>query len=363
LKISANVVHATHGESVAEILGSGDASAPHQRFTLKKPPTTFLPAPTPKGVQSTLEVRVNGVRWDEVDALYGAAPDQQVYASRIDDDARMQLVFGDGVQGARLPTGTLNVAARYRSGIGPDGEVEAGTLTMPRAMPLGLRGVTNPVPAAGAEGPEQLADARRNAALTLLTFERVVSLLDYQDFARGYPGIGKARADVLWADGANLVFLTVAGATGAATGDDVLTNLPRSIAAASDPSQHFRTAAFVQRYFSCAAQIAIDPRYRFGDVQEAVAAVLLREFGFAARDLGQSVTAAEVMTLIHTVAGVVAVDLTALQPYTDGPAPAAPVFDAVPAFGARWNAATHSATPAELLLINPAALTLTEMPT
>jgi hypothetical protein len=52
-----------------------------------------------------------------------------------------------------------------------------------------------------------------------------------------------------------------------------------------------------------------------------------------------------------------------LQPYTDGPAPAAPVFDAVPAFGARWNAATHSATPAELLLINPAALTLTEMPT
>ena len=362
LKISANVVHATHGESVAEVIGSGDASLPHQSFMLKKPPTTFLSAPTPKGMQSTLEVRVGGVRWDEVDSLYGVAPDAPVYATRIDNDARMQLIFGDGVQGARLPTGSVNVAARYRSGIGPDGEVDAGTLTMLRAMPLGLRGVTNPVPAAGAEGPEQLADARRNAPLTLLTFERVVSLLDYQDYARAYPGIGKARADVLWIDGANLVHLTVAGATGDAPGDDVMTNLPKSIAAASDPSQRFAVAAYVQRYFSCGAQLAIDPRYRFADVQAAVSAVLLQGFGFAARDLGQSVTAAEVMTLVHTVAGVLAVDLTELQPYADGPPPASAVLDAVPAFGARWNVAAHATTPAELLQINPAALTLTEMP-
>ncbi|MBL0220282.1 MAG: putative baseplate assembly protein [Myxococcales bacterium] len=362
LKINANVVHATHGESVAEVLGSGDASQPHQSFMLKKPPTTFLSAPTPKGVQSTLEVRVGGVRWDEVDSLYGVAPDAPVYATRIDNDARMQLIFGDGVQGARLPTGSVNVAARYRSGIGADGEVDAGTLTMLRAMPLGLRGVTNPVPAGGAEGPEQLADARRNAPLTLLTFERVVSLLDYQDYARAYPDIGKARADVLWVDGANLVHLTVAGATGDAPGDDVMANLPKSIAAASDPSQRFTVAAYVQRYFSCGAQLAIDPRYRFADVQAAVSALLLQGFGFAARDLGQSVTAAEVMALIHTVAGVLAVDLIELQPYADGPPPASAVLDAVPAFGARWNAATRIATPAELLLINPAALTLTEMP-
>lgn len=361
LRISANVVHATHGESVSELLGSGDASAPHQSFMLKKPPTTFLSAPTPKGVQSTLEVRVGGVLWDEVDSLFGAAPDQPAYSIRIDNDVRLQIIFGDGVRGARLPTGSVNVAAHYRSGIGPDGEVDAGTLTLLRAMPLGLRGVTNPVPAAGAEGPEPLADARRNAPLALLTFNRVVSLLDYQDYARAYPGVGKARADVLWADGANRVQLSIAGATGGAPGDDVLANLPKSIAAASDPSQRFAVAAYVPRYFICSAQIAVDPRYRFADLQAAVSAVLLQGFGFAARDLGQSVTAAEVMTLAHTVAGVLAVDLTELQPYADGPQPASAVLDAVPAFGARWNAVTRTVTPAELLLINPAALTLTEM--
>ena len=113
----------------------------------------------------------------------------------------MQVTFGDGVQGARLPTGTVNVAAHYRSGIGPDGEVDAGTLTMLRAMPLGLRGVTNPIAGERRRRAGKLADARRNAPLTLLTFERVVSLLDYENYARAYPGIGKARGDVLWVDG------------------------------------------------------------------------------------------------------------------------------------------------------------------
>jgi hypothetical protein len=44
LTICANVVHATHGETVSELLGNGDASVLNQSFTLKKPPTTFLSA-------------------------------------------------------------------------------------------------------------------------------------------------------------------------------------------------------------------------------------------------------------------------------------------------------------------------------
>jgi predicted phage baseplate assembly protein len=361
LSISANVVHATHGETVNEVLGNGDASVPNQTFILKKPPTSFLSAPTASGVVSTLEVRVNGVRWDEVPSLYGKDPADPVYITRIDDDATMRVTFGDGVRGARLPTGQVNVAARYRSGIGPDGEVGAGSLSMLRVLPLGLRGVTNPVDASGAEGPEKLADARRNAPLTLLTFERVVSLLDYENYARAYPGIGKARGDVLWIKGESQVFLTVAGATGGQPGADVLANLRDSIAVASDPSQRFAADAYAQRFFSLSASLAVDSRYRFADVQAAVTAALLTAFGFEARDLGQSVTAAEIMALAHTVAGVVSIDIVELSPYTDDPAPANPALDAVPAFGARYDAAEAKVLPAELLLINPAAVTLTEM--
>ncbi|MFP5406614.1 MAG: hypothetical protein ACLGHY_09865, partial [Gammaproteobacteria bacterium] len=88
---------------------------------------------------------------------------------------------------------------------------------------------------------------------------------------------------------------------------------------------------------------------------------LLSGFGFDARELAQSVTAAEVMTLIHTVAGVLAVDLEELLSYTDEPPPLDPVAAAVPAFGARPGAPAGSVLPAELLLINPAGVVLEEM--
>lgn len=359
LVIHANVVHATHGESTREVLGSGDATLQHQQFVLKKPPTTHVSAATADGVQSTLELRVNGLLWNEQPSLYAAAPDQHAYTTRIDDDAHMHVLFGDGSQGARLPSGQMNVQARYRSGIGPDGEVAAHTLTMLRAMPLGLRGVDNVLPASGAQGPERLADARRNAPLTLLAFERVVSLSDYQDYARAFPGIGKARADLAWVDGASRVLLSVAGATGGAPGAEVLANLRQAITDLSDPSQPFVLGASVLRYFRCEARVVVDPQYEAAAVLANAMAHIQQAFGFDARDLGQSVTAAELLALMHQVPGVVAVDLDVLQPYGEG-ATSAAAAQAVPAFGGRWNAAARSMLPAELLLVNPAALDLVE---
>lgn len=359
LTIHANVVHATHGESTRELLGNGDATLQHQQFVLKKPPTTQVSAATASGVHSTLELRVNGLLWHERPSLYGAAPDQHVYTTRIDDDAHMHVLFGDGRQGARLPSGQMNVQARYRSGIGPDGEVAAHTLTMLRAMPLGLRGVDNVLPASGAQGPERLADARRNAPLTLLAFERVVSLRDYQDFARAFPGIGKARADLAWVDGASRVLLSVAGATGGAPGAEVLANLRQAISDLSDPSQPFVLGAAVLRYFRCEARVVVDPQYQAATVLADAMARLQQAFGFDARDLGQSVTAAELLALMHQVPGVVAVDLDRLQPYGES-ATAAIAAQAVPSFGGRWDAAARNMLPAELLLVHPVALELVE---
>jgi hypothetical protein len=40
LTINANLARATHGETVQEVLGSGDASQPYQRFTVRQAPLT-----------------------------------------------------------------------------------------------------------------------------------------------------------------------------------------------------------------------------------------------------------------------------------------------------------------------------------
>ena len=65
-----------HGETVRnEVLGSGQGGTPNQRFSLRKPPLTYVSASTPSGTQSTLVVRVDGVLWQEVPSLFGLGPD------------------------------------------------------------------------------------------------------------------------------------------------------------------------------------------------------------------------------------------------------------------------------------------------
>src|SRR5262249_48557978 len=148
--IYANVAPATHGETKQEVLGSGDASQAFQQFTLKQTPLTFVSAPTASGATSTLAVRVNDIVWDEVPSLYGQGAHQQIYSARLADDGKVIVQFGDGITGARVPSGTSNMVATYRVGTGLAGLVKAGQLSLLLTRPLGVKGVTNPLAATGA---------------------------------------------------------------------------------------------------------------------------------------------------------------------------------------------------------------------
>ncbi len=60
--VHGNVALATHGETVQQLLGSGQASTPFQRFTLAHDPLTYVQSSAdPSGAVDTLEVRVNDV--------------------------------------------------------------------------------------------------------------------------------------------------------------------------------------------------------------------------------------------------------------------------------------------------------------
>jgi len=122
--INANVVLATHGERVREILGSGDATQGFQKFSLRHAPLTYVSSSKPGGAQSTLEVRVNELLWEEVPSLFGHGPNERIYCTFPDDSGKTIVQFGDGVTGARLPTGRENVVASYRKGIGLGGLVK-----------------------------------------------------------------------------------------------------------------------------------------------------------------------------------------------------------------------------------------------
>lgn len=359
--LNANVTLATHGATVREVLGSGDGSKTNQSFTLKRPPLTYVSAPTPSGTQSSLQVRVNGLEWEESPTLYGLTPSNQKYIVRLADDGTPTLTFGDPA--SRLKTGNQNVTATYRTGIGLAGNVGAGSLSLLQSRPPGLRGVTNPLPASGAADPQNISDARSNAPLTVLTLDRIVSLEDYQSFAQAFAGIGKAQAVAIWSGAAHIVQITVAAADGSPINptDPLSQTLIQAITMAHDPVQSFSVATFQPLTFNLSASILIDqPTYLPSVVMAAVASALTTAFSFSQRSFAQAVTAAEILKLIQSIPGVIAVTLTQLY-RTDDPNGASQTepLPFLPSLPARFE--NNAIQPAQLLLLNPLGMTLTEM--
>jgi len=311
---NANVAHATHGETVSEIAGSGDASQRYQQFTLKQSPLTYVSAATASGAASTLQLRVNDLLWYEATTLFGRGSQEHIYVTRTGDDGKTTIEFGDGVTGARLPSGQDNIRATYRKGIGVDGLVKAGQLTSLLTRPLGIKSVTNPEDASGAQDRELLDDARTNTPLTVLTLDRTVSLQDYEDFSRAFAGVAKALATWTWDGRTKRVFLTVAGPNGAEIKEesDTYINLLAALQQAGDPFVSLQVKSYRPAYFRFAGKIKINPDYETDAVLAVAEDALRAQFSFGVRAFGQPVFLSEVIAAIQVVPGVVALDVNKL---------------------------------------------------
>ena len=343
--INANVVLSTHGETVQEVLGSGDASQSYPKFTLRQPPLTYISASTPSGTASTLQMRVNDLLWHEVPTLYGKSSQERVYVTRTSDEGKTTLVVN-----GYLPTGQENVKATYRKGIGLGGLVKAGQLSLLMTRPLGVKGVINPQASTGAEDPEALAQARRNATLTILTLDRIVSLQDYEDFARAFAGIGKALATWIWNGQQQGVFVTVAGPNGAfvEANSDLYKNLVAAMQKAGDRYISLQVKSYRRAYFRIKARVKIDPDYPPEKVMAAVWNSLQTQFSFDARGFGQSVALSEAIAIMQNVPGVIAVDVDKFYRFGE-------IEDWQPrlAAAAPQAGAGSAVAAAELLLLDP----------
>lgn len=102
--LNANVAAATHGESVQEALGGGDASQGFQSFRLHQGPLTYVSAANAAGAESTLTLTVNDLLWQEAASFYGHGLQERIYTTQPSNEGVTSVNFGDGVSGARLPT-------------------------------------------------------------------------------------------------------------------------------------------------------------------------------------------------------------------------------------------------------------------
>jgi hypothetical protein len=355
VNVNANAVEATHGETVMEIVGSGDATNPALQFQLRQSPLTYTSASNTSGVQSTLQVRVNNLLWSEAGNFLASAQADRVFVTRPNSSGGPSIQFGDGVQGSRTPTGVSNIQAKYRKGIGVAGMVSAGQLTQPLDRPQGLQSVTNPGPASGGADPASAADAQQSAPLPTLTLGRIVSLEDYQNFALAFPGIALALATWALAGNTRGVFLTLAGEGGTTlnASDQVVLNLLAAYASYGLPNVPVLAVSYVPQNFEIAMQVKVNsPTYDPNLVVAQVWQSLSAAFAFGQLAPGEGISASQVIELAQQVPGVVAVNLTGfnLSGAAAGVASRLCASGPIPANASRSN--QH--TGAEVLLLDPA---------
>jgi len=246
------------------------------------------------------------------------------------------------------------VKAQYRRGIGLGGLVRPNQLSIMASRPLGVRGATNPMASTGAADPEQIDDARQNATLTISALDRVVSLEDYQSFARAFAGIAKAFATWTWSGEERIVLLTVAGVDGQAVppGTAVYQHLQDAIAANSEPWVSLQLSSFDPVFFRIAGTVTVEPDYLVSDVAAGVEAALRNTFSFDRREFGQPVHRSEVIAAIQAVDGVDFVDLNSFYRSGDPEDLKTDLVAAVPRPG------KNEFFPAQLLMLDPGPLGL-----
>lgn len=120
------------------------------------------------------------VAWSEVPNFLDSDEDDRHYTV---DRTAGQIIFGNGTQGRIPPRGEDNVRISYRTGGGPDGNVDVGAVAELKNSLQFVDSVTNPVPGTGGASAESTDRAVSRAPKQLRDRDRAVTEVDYERIA------------------------------------------------------------------------------------------------------------------------------------------------------------------------------------
>jgi hypothetical protein len=300
-----NLLPVSRGKTVAnEILGSGDPTNAAQDFQLSQAPVTYLSRGA--SYASTVNITVNNLPWTEVASFYGQPADAKVYVTREDNNGNTHVMFGDGVNGARLPAGRNNVVASYRIGAGA-AMPPAGKLTVIAKPYPGLRAVLNPVAVSGGSDPDPPDQISRYAPRSVLTFGRAVSVFDYAALASQVPTVTRASAVWAWNDARQRTVVTVY------VGDDssAAAAAKTALLAVGDPNRPVIVVQATQVAVALSISLLVTPGMDVSIITAAVVTALTDTevglFGSWNLQIGQTVFDSQIEAAVLGVQGAVAI--------------------------------------------------------
>ena len=312
-KLKGNNIPASHGETIADEPIAVSDGTPGQRLTLSRSPVTHLLGQTPtrrRRFHAELEIRVNGTLWEEVESLFASTPADTHYATSIDEDDRLSVLFGDGRRGAVPPAGA-EITAVYRIGLGARGNVGADTLSVFLTAVPEIAAISNPFPAEGGADRESTEEAKISGPGSVIAQERAVTLQDYELLAEGFPGIGKAKARVGLRGGYKVVQVFIAPETPRtvpppATAGELKEALKAHLEASMPVNRMAGVDVLDPVYVP--VDITVDVHLKAdasrAQVQDAVLTTLRDLLSFARQDFGQPVRVGEVFAVLYPVPGV-----------------------------------------------------------
>jgi hypothetical protein len=285
------------------------------------------------------------LRQGQVRSFYKLPANAQVFMTREDEQGKTHVVFG-----SRLPTGVNNVIASYRYGAGADAPAP-GTLTVILQPQPGLGSIRNPVAPTGGADVDPPNKVRKLAPRSVMTFNRAVSLDDYEVIAASAPGVTRAKAAFSFDAAAQRPSVNIwvgdnAGAVAAAQA---------AIAAAADPNRPVTISQALQIETKVTLTYLRDPRYVDAAVRSSLHAALLDPdkglFGVNAVGIGQAFYDSQIYAACLAVPGVKAVHNLQFSPVS-----ALARFQplATPAAAAAARLASRAASPAFLSPLSPA---------
>lgn len=121
--INANVVRATHGETRGEVLGRGNGR-PSRHGCFVKSHTLRHTVSTGAGTKdSRTKTHIGDMLWYEAESITDPDSSGSHFIVTTDEDGKSTVIFVDGTEGVRLPSGIDSITATYRCGLGNEGEI------------------------------------------------------------------------------------------------------------------------------------------------------------------------------------------------------------------------------------------------
>ena len=309
LIIHGNVIAAGHGAiKPVTRLSSGNASSGFQSLLLEvENVASVLDVTFPSGVRPDLEVVVENTIWTQVPRLDSSSPTDTHYAVRATEDGFLRLLFGDGVRGRRLPSGSNNVQVSYRVGAGRSGNLPAGSLIKPVHPHPFIESVSQPLASGGGEAMEAIDQMQARAPATLLALERAVSLTDFDNLATSRNDVWQARASYQPTDGGFLqqVTVVVVRAGGGELDLSFQQNLEAFLSQHALPTVSVRVVGFRSQPVQLDINVRIDSeRYDPNLVLLRIRETLVAALQLERRRIGEPLYLSQIYHLVEGVTGV-----------------------------------------------------------